>query len=74
MDNDKLILNINGMKCVHCVERVKGALEGVKGVTSVEVFLEEGRAVITTTSKLKEKNLYKAVSKAGYELTSISRE
>ncbi len=74
MDNDKLILNINGMKCVHCTERVKSALETVKGVTSVEVSLENGNAVITTASKLKEKNLYKAVSKAGYELTSISKE
>ncbi len=74
MDNDKLTLTISGMKCVHCTERVKAALEGVKGVASVEVSLENGNAVITTTDKCKEKNLYKAVSKAGYELTSITKE
>ena len=31
---------IEGMRCEHCVGHVKEALEGLDGVTSVEVSLE----------------------------------
>ena len=39
-------LNVGGMHCEKCVARVKGALEGVEGTTSVEVSLEENAATV----------------------------
>ena len=38
-------LNVEGMMCQHCVAHVKGALEGVDGVTEAVVDLEAGTAV-----------------------------
>lgn len=39
-------LHVDGMHCQKCVARVKNALESVDGVTSVEVSLENERAVV----------------------------
>ena len=39
-------LDVTGMHCEKCVARVKEALEGVEGVTSAEVSLEENAATV----------------------------
>ncbi|MFN4320238.1 MAG: heavy-metal-associated domain-containing protein [Aquificaceae bacterium] len=39
-------LKIEGMTCMHCVERVKRALYSVEGVSYVDVSLEEGMAKV----------------------------
>ena len=39
-------LDVQGMHCPKCVARVTEALEGVEGVTSVEVSLEENAATV----------------------------
>lgn len=39
-------LDIQGMHCEKCVARVKEALEGVEGVTGVEVSLEDNAATV----------------------------
>ena len=44
------VLTISGMTCSHCAPRVKKALEGVPGVTEVEVSLETKFATITGTA------------------------
>ena len=39
-------LNVTGMHCEKCVARVKEALEGVDGVTSADVRLEDNAATV----------------------------
>ena len=39
-------LNVTGMMCQHCVAHVKKALEGVDGVSAVDVNLEAGTATV----------------------------
>jgi copper chaperone len=39
-------LEITGMTCDHCVRAVTEALQGVPGVTGVEVALKPGQAVV----------------------------
>ncbi len=39
-------LTVTGMHCEKCVARVAAALEAVEGVTSVQVELEPGSAVV----------------------------
>ncbi|SFD42310.1 heavy-metal-associated domain-containing protein [Clostridium uliginosum] len=60
---------IEGMKCNHCVGHVKNALEELKGVTSVEVNLEEKYALVETT----ENNdvLKNAIEDEGYDVLEI---
>ncbi len=61
-------LNIEGMMCAHCQAHVKKALEGVKGVTQVEVSLEENKATVTADASVKDQELADAVAEAGYKV------
>ncbi len=38
----KITIKVEGMKCMHCVSAVKGALGEINGVKEVEVVLEDG--------------------------------
>ena len=66
----KRTLKVDGMTCMHCVNRVKNALEGVEGVTSADVNLEQGQAVVEGT-EFSDEALKQAVAEAGYEVTDI---
>jgi copper chaperone len=60
---------IEGMKCEHCVGHVKNALEGLDGVTSVEVILENNCAIVETTNSNEE--LKEAIEEEGYDVVKI---
>lgn len=60
------VIGVEGMMCPRCVAHVKGALEAVKGVQSVEVSLEEKTATVTGSAPLKA--LTDAIVAAGYEV------
>ncbi len=60
-------IHIEGMMCMHCVAHVKKALEAL-GLTT-EVDLEKGTA--TVTGETSDEALTKAVTDAGYTVTSI---
>ena len=64
-------LKIEGMMCPNCVKHVTRALEGVAGVTGVEVSLEDKRAVVTAGSEVTDEALKAAVTDAGYEVTGL---
>ncbi|MCR8907198.1 heavy metal translocating P-type ATPase [Thermophilibacter sp. ET337] len=60
-------LNVTGMMCQHCVAHVKKALEGVEGVSSVDVSLEAGTATVEAADSVADEALVAAVVDAGYE-------
>jgi len=60
---------IEGMKCEHCVGHVKNALEGLDGVTSVEVSLENNCAIVEATNSNEE--LKEAIEEEGYDVVKI---
>ena len=60
---------IEGMSCGHCVKHVQEALEGLCGVSSVEVNLAEKYAVVETT--VEDSQLQEAIDDAGYDVISI---
>ncbi len=61
-------LNIEGMMCAHCQAHVKKALEGVAGVTQVEVSLEDKTATVSLMPGTEEQALVDAVTEAGYKV------
>lgn len=61
-------INIEGMMCAHCQAHVQKALEDVKGVTQVEVSLEENKATVTMLADVEDKALTDAVTEAGYKV------
>lgn len=60
-------LQMEGMSCMHCVKRVKQALDVLEGVSDSDVQVNE--ATITyDESKVSKKELEAAVQKAGYKV------
>lgn len=70
-DNMKKTLFIDGMMCNHCKAHVEKALGAVKGVSAVEVSLENKTAVVSGNN-LDEAVLVKAVTDAGYTVTKTA--
>jgi copper chaperone CopZ len=59
-------LAVSGMTCDHCVQHVTEAISNVAGVSSVNVKLAEGIAVIESRDSLDLQALKEAVVAAGY--------
>ncbi|MDX2008506.1 MAG: cation transporter [Meiothermus sp.] len=62
---DNIELKVEGMSCGHCKTSVEKALKGVAGVEQVEVFLQEGRAVVKGSAPIDQ--LVAAVQEEGYQ-------
>ena len=60
----KKTLKIEGMMCEGCVKSVQEALEKVPGITSVDVNLKKGTAVVQ--GDVDDETLIKAVVDAGF--------
>ncbi|MGI6173936.1 MAG: heavy metal translocating P-type ATPase [Christensenellales bacterium] len=63
-------IQIEGMMCMHCVARVKGALEGIQGVQA-DISLEDKKATVTASPDVTNDMLQKAVEGAGYTVVKI---
>jgi len=58
---------IDGMSCMHCVMRVKKAIEGLSGINNVNV--EVGKATVSfDDTKTSQKEIEAAITKAGYKI------
>lgn len=62
------VLSVEGMMCGKCQAHVQKALEGVAGVTAVEVSLENKTACVTMENEIADETLTEAVVEAGYEV------
>ncbi len=67
----KKTLTVEGMTCMHCVNRVKTTLEKVNGVSDVAVDLEKGLATLQAQESVTDTMLQDAVAAAGYEVTQV---
>lgn len=58
---------IDGMSCMHCVMRVKKAIEGLAGITDLNV--EVGKTIVSfDEAKTSQKEIEAAITKAGYKI------
>ncbi|MFO7612626.1 MAG: heavy metal translocating P-type ATPase, partial [Clostridia bacterium] len=71
-ENMTRTLRIEGMTCMHCVARVRKALEGVEGVSVAEVSLEDKRAVVRLLGNVDDAAMIKAVAEQGYTVLDIN--
>ncbi len=67
----KKTLSIEGMTCHNCVRHVTEALDGIEGVSDVNVNLEEKNAELTAGENVSDSALASAVKEAGYKVTSV---
>ena len=58
-------IKVDGMECPHCAAKVKKVSEAVANVTSAEVNLEDGKAVITHDNA-EINDILEAINAAGF--------
>lgn len=68
------VIFIEGMMCAHCQSHVKNALEAVSGVESVNVELDNKRAIVKCGVEVEKEVLCDAVKDAGYTVTGYKAE
>ncbi len=61
--------DVQGMTCGHCVRAVTEEISGLEGVSSVDVDLEQGTAVVAGDAD--PEAVRAAVTEAGFEVTGI---
>jgi copper chaperone len=59
---------VTGMTCGHCVASVTEEITEIPGVEDVDVTLETGAVVVTSTTPLTRETVEAAVAEAGYAL------
>ena len=65
---ETIVLNVSGMSCGACVRHVTRALEGMRGVSHVDVGLVEKRAVVEfDPGQVDIQALQAAIRDAGYD-------
>ncbi|OZU88600.1 copper-binding protein [Virgibacillus indicus] len=64
-------LDVKGMTCGHCKMSVEGALNGLEGVSAVEVDLNSGKVEVTyDETKASLENMKEAVEDQGYDVVA----
>jgi copper chaperone len=63
---EALRLSVPGMTCGHCVAAVRGEIEKLPGVQTVDVDLES-KAVVVTGTDVDPVAVTAAIGEAGYE-------
>lgn len=63
-------LQIEGMSCVNCQNRIENALNGMPQVNAKASF-KKGEAIVKLGADIPEDELREAVEKLGYKVTSI---
>ena len=67
----KTTIHIDGMMCQHCVKNVTDKLNGIEGISSTVVNLEEKSAVVESGAAVDQALVTKTITDAGYTVTGI---
>src|SRR5690606_9117491 len=74
-DSEKIVFNINGMKCGGCSKKVINKVSSIKGVYSVDVDLKQKQATVSVQPSLKIGNeILEAIKSLGYEVSIANSE
>lgn len=64
-------IKINGMNCNHCKMAVEKALNGIDGVESAEVSLENKEAIVTLNKEISNETFKSVIEEAGFEFVEV---
>ncbi len=70
----KTKINIDGMSCMHCAKTVTEKLNGVEGISSTTVNLEEKHAIVVSSSPVDEALVTQVITDAGYKVLGIEAQ
>jgi len=63
------VMKVEGMSCMHCVGRIKKALDALKGIQSADVQIGTVKVSFDET-KVKKEDIEKAITDAGYKVAA----
>lgn len=70
VEGEKVVLNVTGMSCVSCSNKVTASLKAVEGVKSATVDVATGKAeLVIDNKKTNADALAKVVTDSGYKTT-----
>ena len=72
MNDNKKTIKIEGMMCSRCVAHVTKALQGVDGVTEIDVNLKKKTATVKLDKEIDNSLFVAVITDAGYEVKKIS--
>lgn len=64
----KIVLDVKGMTCQHCVHAVTMAIQSVDGTEDIEVDLESGKAEFFIEDESNLDDVKEAIRQAGYQV------
>jgi copper chaperone CopZ len=67
---NEIVLNVNGMMCGGCENRVKNSLQNIDGVEKVEADHNTGKVVVTTNKDVSKDIIKETLEDIGYEVVS----
>ncbi|MCI8498092.1 MAG: heavy-metal-associated domain-containing protein [Bacilli bacterium] len=62
-------LNIEGMKCEGCVNRIKNALSTIKGINSFDLSLEDKKLTLSLKKEKTVDEVMKKIETLGFEIS-----
>ena len=62
------ILNVNGMMCGGCENRVKNAIKNIEGVENVTADHNTGKVIVISTNEVSEEIIKETLEDIGYEV------
>lgn len=62
-----LVIEVEGMMCMHCAKRVEDACKSVTGVEGAKVSLDDKNVTVTSNGEIDKEAVVKAIIEAGYE-------
>jgi copper chaperone len=66
---EQIVIGVGGMSCQGCVKNVTGVLQGLPGVSSVEVSLDAAQASISyDAAKVGRPQFVEAIENAGFDV------
>jgi len=61
---------VTGMTCDHCVSAVTAGVNGIPGVTDIDVDLQTGEVRVTSQQSIDDRAVRAAIEEAGYAIAS----
>lgn len=69
--NNKKIINIAGMHCQHCANKVKETLQTIPGIDKVKVNLSKNEAIITSKKEIDNQLIQDSFNNLDFKIISI---
>ena len=68
---NKKIVIIEGMQCNHCKMSIEKALNSIKGITNIEVSLQEKKAIIESNINIDDNKIKEVIEEQGFSVQEI---